>query len=267
MTSDILVLGERGQLASAFFGYHRFGRRSLDITNPTELIKFIAEWKPKVVINCSAYTNVDIPMEDWELSRKVNIEAVENLAKLSKTLGFKLIHISTDYVFDGAKMAPYTETDETRPLSHYGAQKEAAEELIQQYTDNYLIIRTSWLWSAGFNNMVTFFAKSENTKAIVDHIGCLTHVSTVKNAIEALINADAKGIYHVTDRGATTPYEIASYIRNKLKLSAAEPILAKSLNRPATRPQFSALDTSKIKSIIDLPHWQRSIDEHFIPIG
>ncbi len=202
-------------------------------------------------------------MSDWELSRKVNIEAVENLAKLSKTLGFKLVHISTDYVFDGAKMSPYTESDETRPLSFYGAQKQAAEEIIQELTDNYLIIRTSWLWSAGFNNMVTFFAKPENTKAIVDHIGCLTHVSTVVRAIKTLINKNAVGIYHVADRGLTTPFDVAEHIRSRLRLAKAEPILAKSLNRPATRPNYSVLNTSKIQSVIDLPHWQENIDEYY----
>lgn len=268
MNPRVLILGA-GQLGCSFGdSYSIFRKDALNITNYDRINRFLTSYNPDIVINAAAYTNVDIQVKDFKLAKEVNTVAVKNLAKMSRSLEFKLIQISTDYIFDGLKMAPYIETDQTCPLNFYGVMKEIAEEEVQEHSSDYLIIRTSWLWSSTGKNMVTFFAKPEPVKAIVDHISCLTHVSTVKDAIIKLIDMDAKGIYHVTDQGATTPYNVAKHIRRLWQRDSykTEPVLQKSLNRPATRPNYSVLDCSKIQSLgIELPTWKESLNAHFKP--
>lgn len=274
----IIVTGSPGQLGSAFKPWQVrsdiptvvFSKESFDITNPTHIENILLKkanhsWTiPSVLINCAAYTNVDIPLSDRELARNTNYLAVKGLVDACNKVNCKFVQISTDYVFDGAKMAPYVEEDAKNPLNEYGLFKSLAEDYIVENCNDYLIIRTSWLYGGkNARSMVNWILNTQQPQCIVDHIGKLTHVNTVVNAVKRLLELKEKGYYHVTDEEETFPYEIAKHIcqfKNKLPPKL---ILAQSLKRGDLRPKDSALDCTKVKSLgIKLNHWKQNLEEY-----
>jgi len=257
---NIIVLGGDGQLGSAFrfadFGY-TVNRDSVSIVNYNDVFERLPEFKPDIIINCAAMTDVDYCEEHREEAEAVNYHGVRNLVNLCKENDIKLVHISTDYVFDNKHDMPISETLLFNPINWYGHTKAKAEEYIISNLSNYLIIRTSWLYGHSrvvngiaepARNMVNFFINSACDKAVVDQISRLTNVKTVVDITKKLLEMEETGIFNVADGGSTTPFEVAEYISsNHFQVSNwVEPILSRSLHRKAARPKYSVLSTAKL---------------------
>lgn len=277
--NNILVTGGNGQLgselkelASNFTDYNFLFTdvSDLDITAHAKVRAFIENNNINVIINCAAYTAVDKAESEPELADAINHLAVANFAQIVKDKNIKLIHISTDYVFDGTNHKPYLETDTPNPQSVYGKTKLDGELAIQKVNHaNYIIIRTSWLYSRFGNNFVktiTKLAKDRDTlKVVFDQIGTPTYAKDLALALlELLPRNDVKGIYHFSNEGICSWYDFAiEVIRNQDIICKIFPVSFHEFPTKANRPSYSILDKSKIKSYgIRVPHWKDSLSEY-----
>jgi dTDP-4-dehydrorhamnose reductase len=285
MNSKILVTGANGQLGNEI---RRICRNfpglefiftdvdMLDITNPDAVSVFMEASKPAIVVNCAAYTNVDGAEENVKNVRKINSLAPQVLAAACAMQDAFLIHISTDYVFDGESTNPYTEEDETNPISVYGNSKLEGEEKIKTVFDNYLIIRTSWMYSEFGHNFVRSIialAKERESLTIVnDQIGSPTYARDLANCIidiiiKSILNPKAylPGIYHYANQGTCTWYDFAQEILNITGIKGCKLIPVSTDQYPAVakRPKYSVLDTSKVRESfgIGIPNWRDSLRE------
>jgi dTDP-4-dehydrorhamnose reductase len=285
MNSKILVTGANGQLGNEI---RRLCRNfpglefiftdvdMLDITNPDAVSVFMEASKPAIVVNCAAYTNVDGAEVNVKNVRKINSLAPQVLAAACAMQDAFLIHISTDYVFDGEATEPYTEDDETNPISVYGNSKLEGEEKIKTVFDNYLIIRTSWMYSEFGHNFVRSIlalAKERDTLEIVnDQIGSPTYARDLANCIidiiiKSILNPKAylPGIYHYANQGVCSWYEFASEILNIAGIKSCKliPVSTEQYPAVAKRPKYSVLDTSKVRESfgIGIPNWRDSLRE------
>ncbi len=274
-SSNILVIGSTGQVASclkdAIIGNNnRFlfvGRPDFDISSYSQLTKVIEEFKPNLIINASAYTAVDKAEDEAELAYKINAEAVENLAIICQEKDIVLIHLSTDYVFDGNKISGYSETDQTNPLSVYGKSKLAGEESIRRHLPKHIIIRTSWVFSQYGTNFVKTMCRLAHEKDVLqvvsDQKGCPTYAGNIASVILKITSSILSnrtgssgiwGTYHYSDSPVMTWYEFASEIfsildqQYKLPVPKLIPITTAQYPTKATRPFNSVLDCSLIKS-------------------
>ena len=278
--SNILVTGSNGQLGSEIRvvssdsknRYFFTDIAELDITDIQAIDKFVAENNIRLVINCAAYTNVDKAEDDVETANKINNEAAANLAKVSKNHGLTLIHISTDYVFDGTKNTPYTENDVTSPLGVYGQTKLAGEQAVLNSGCHYLIIRTSWLYSSFGNNFVKTMRKltteKETLKVVFDQAGTPTYAADLAAAIVYIIENEKQngneGIYHFSDEGVCSWYDFAIEIRNQFgNVCDIQPCHSDEFPAKVKRPNFSVLDKTKIKETFNLqiPYWKYSLEK------
>jgi len=284
MNSKILVTGANGQLGNEL---RRLCRNypglefiftdvdMLDITNPDAVSVFMEASKPAMVINCAAFTDVDGAEENVKQARKVNSLAPQVLAAACAMQNAFLIHISTDYVFDGESSKPYKEDDETNPLSVYGSSKLEGEEKIKTVFDDYLIIRTSWMYSEfghNFLRTILSLAKEKDKLEVVnDQIGSPTYARDLANCIidiiiKSILNPKAylPGVYHYANQGECSWYEFAKEI---VKQSGLEceilPVDSTKVPRPAKRPKYTVLDTSKVRQNfgIGIPNWRDSLKE------
>lgn len=279
---NILVTGANGQLGAAlkkvlpdmldakfFFVAHS----GLDITDAESVNRFILANDISHIVNCAAYTNVDRAEEDKSACSSVNSQGVKNLAVAADNYGAKIIHISTDYVFDGRSYKPYTESDKVNPISHYGASKRAGETALLALAPESVIIRTSWLYSPDrTNNFVARILQNAKTgatiKVVADQIGSPTNSYNLANAIsKILLNQQwFPGIYHFCDAGVCSRYDFAKAIVFLAGIDNVDivPISTDTnfSNQPtAERPYFSVLDTSKIRLTYGIitPHWFDSL--------
>lgn len=279
----IFVAGKKGMLASDLTPFLESKGEvkggdlpDFDITDINRISNELAEFRPDLVINCAAYTAVDKAEEEAETAYGVNGSGAENLAVVCRELESKLIHISTDFVFDGKKNRPYNENDTPNPLSVYGKSKLEGETKIQEVTDRYLIVRTSWLYGqAGGNFVKTIIrlAKEREELGIVfDQVGTPTYTADLAAGIIELIDKDVRGIYHFSNEGVCSwydfAYEVISNLREKgeiMKLKRLKPILSKEYPTPAARPPYSVLDKSKYKTSTsnDIPHWRDGLRRFF----
>lgn len=278
--SNILVTGSNGQLGSEIRvlssdsknRYFFTDIAELDITDIQAIDKFVAENNIHLVINCAAYTNVDKAEDDVETANKINNEAAANLAKVTKNHGLTLIHISTDYVFDGTKNTPYTENDVTSPLGVYGQTKLAGEQAVLNSGCHYLIIRTSWLYSSFGNNFVKTMRKltteKETLKVVFDQAGTPTYAADLAAAIVYIIENEKQngneGIYHFSDEGVCSWYDFAIEIRNQFgNVCDIQPCHSDEFPAKVKRPNFSVLDKTKIKETFNLqiPYWKDSLEK------
>ncbi len=284
----IVVFGKTGQLGWEFqhtlrnFGETiSLGHEDLDVSNIWAVQKTLSELKPNIIINASAYTEVDLAEKESEQAMKVNAVAPAIMAEMARKLDSLFIHFSTDYVFDGKNNKPYSEKDSTNPLNMYGRSKLAGEENIVQAGDAYLILRTSWVYSLRGNSFVNkvlgWARKNETLKIVNDQIGNPTWASELARATGLIFSQNNKdlfesvkekrGIYHLAGSGYTSRYEWAKHIiandPNKAEqiIKTIEPVSSDEFPAPAARPLFSALDCSKFKGIfkISLPHWEESL--------
>ena len=277
--SNILVTGANGQLGSElkdlFLLYPNdtftfTDVAELDITNQQLVKECIVKNEINVIINCAAYTAVDKAEEQFELSNKINHLAVKNFASIAKEYNIKLIHISTDYVFDGTNHVPYQETDKSNPQSVYGQTKLDGELAIQKINPaNTIIIRTSWVYSNYGNNFVkTMLRLGKERKelgVIVDQIGTPTYARDLaKTILEIFPKIQNKNVelFHFSNEGACSWYDFASAIFElkgiNVKVNAIETY---QYPTAAKRPYYSVLNKSKIRDQfeIDIPYWRDSL--------
>jgi dTDP-4-dehydrorhamnose reductase len=279
--NNIVVTGSNGQLGSELkalaqiysdYNFYFTDSKELDITNHEAVNQFIKTNKISVIINCAAHTAVDKAETDVELSKKLNHLAVENFGNIAKANNIKLIHISTDYVFDGTNYMPYSEKDKTNPQSVYGNTKLAGEQALQEINpENSIIIRTSWVYSSFGNNFVKTMLRLANERkelgVIVDQIGTPTYARDLAKVILEIIpkvkNENVE-VYHFSNKGVSSWYDFAKAIFDikgiEIKLNAIE---TSQYPTAAKRPFYSVLNKNKIENTfqIEIPNWRDSLKE------
>lgn len=277
---NILVTGCNGQLGNELRlvveekdnvnWYYYTDLPELDITNKTAASTFLESNEIDIIVNCAAYTNVDKAEDDKETADLINHIGVKNLAEACKERNGFLIHISTDYVFDGTKNTPYVETDETKPLGVYGETKLRGENAIINSGCEYVIIRTSWLYSAFGKNflktMQKLTAEKESIKVVFDQLGTPTYAGDLANVVYTIIRKeyfDGKNqIYHYSNEGVCSWYDFAVAISETSGNGChVQPCHSDEFSSKVTRPSFSVLDKTKIKTIfnIEIPYWKESM--------
>lgn len=224
--------------------------KTLDITNEKQVMDFICDVKPDLVINSAAYTDVDGCESNQELAYNVNGEGVKNLSLACREVDCPLVHISTDYIFNGKNTRPWVEDDEIGPISIYGKSKLKGEEYIQEILDKFFIVRTAWLYGInGKNFPKTMLELAENHSQITvvyDEVGTPTYTPDLAYGISKLIETDYYGIYHLTNSGNCSWCEFAKYIFEIADVDVEViPVTASEFARPAPRPSYSVLENKK----------------------
>lgn len=273
----ILITGANGQLGQVIRTILSteeaiFKGRELDITDIEALREFVSNHKIEAIINTAAYTAVDLAETESALAFHINSLGVRNLALISQEFGIKLIHISTDYVFDGTNYKPYAEQDITNPMSVYGKSKLEGEKAVLELAYSAYIIRTSWLYSGfgkNFLTNITRLAQERDSLSIVaDQIGTPTYALDLAKAILELIptlQPQTKQILHYSNQGVASWYDFAYEIINLQQIDCKlTPIPTTSYPTPATRPYYSVLDKTLVTSLLQspIPHWKTSLTQH-----
>lgn len=299
---NILVTGSNGQVGSELkelsskypYKFYFSDKKELDITNIHDVRKYIIENNIDTIINCAAYTAVDKAESEPELANKINHLAVGHLAQIAKDNNIKLVHISTDYLFDGQNHKPYIESDTSNPQNVYGQTKMDGENAMLAINPaNSIIVRTSWVYSSyGANfvkTMLRLGKEKESLGVIYDQIGTPTYAADLAKAILDIlpcISNNTVEIYHYTNEGVVSWYDFAKEIMKMAKLdckinpiesseylalNADTPVPKGKVGRPtpATRPHYSLLSKSKIKKefSLDIPYWKESLKECLIKLG
>ena len=280
----VLITGSNGQLGSEIkelaANYKKIDfvfkdLPDLDICNFNLLQSFIIDNKINAVINCAAYTAVDKAEEDEEIAEKVNSTGVLNLVSALKRVNGKLIHISTDYVFDGDHFSPYKESDPVNPIGVYGKTKRAGELAVINSAIDSIVIRTSWLYSSFGSNfvktMLLLGSEQENLDVIFDQVGTPTYARDLANTCLQILcentseNISKNGnLYHYSNEGVTSWYDFAISIMELGGVNCkVNPIQTKDYPTLAKRPQYSVLNKSKIKTDfkIEIPYWRDSLKD------
>ncbi|HIZ26402.1 MAG TPA: dTDP-4-dehydrorhamnose reductase [Candidatus Barnesiella merdipullorum] len=283
MSKKILITGANGQLGhemrNILEGDSRFeciftDVAELDICDADAVNRAVAENRVDYIVNCAAYTQVDKAEDNVELCRKINAGAVENLARAAASCGARMIHVSTDYVFNGRGYRPYTEDMTPEPQSVYGSTKLEGEQALQSLCPQSVIIRTAWLYSPYGNNfvktMMRLGTERDELSVVADQIGTPTCAADLARAILAVLTAETfvPGIYHFSDEGACSWYDFTVAIHRLARISCrVKPIRSDEYPSRAHRPFYSVLDKSKIKQTygITIPHWYESLS-HCIEI-
>lgn len=252
----ILITGAYGMLGSDLrevLKSHELiatGSGDLDITDKETVIKFIRDNSPEFVINAAAYTAVDDCETHYDDAYAVNATGPENLAIACSELDIPLVHISTDYVFDGSKTTPLLEDDKLGPQSAYGKTKLEGEKLIQENCKKFFILRTAWLYGVNGANFVATMlnlSKEHDEVAVVyDQVGSPTFSLDLARAISQLLNSDKYGIYHLTNQGECSWCEFSRYIFKSAGVDIkVNPVTTEEFPRPAPRPSYSVLSNEK----------------------
>jgi dTDP-4-dehydrorhamnose reductase len=280
--TKILVTGKNGQLGNelqsvaAAHPQYEFvftDREELDIADKNQVKDFFSRNKFDYIINCAAYTAVDKAEADYLKAEQINTKALEYIAQEIAESKTTLVHISTDYVFNGNGCKPYVETDKTDPQSTYGKSKLGGEEKALKYHEGTFIIRTSWVYSAFGNNfvktMLKLGAEKDKLNVVYDQVGAPTYAKDLAKAILTMIykiETDnlfyQPGIYHYANEGVTSWYDFALEIMQMAGLKCkVSPILSIDYPTPAKRPHFSVMHKKKIKDNfgIEIPHWKESL--------
>ena len=294
MTAPILVTGGSGQLATALaevdpthgLTVHRVGRPTLDFDRPASIAEVFAMSAPLLVVNAAAYTAVDTAEDAMEVAFRANRDGPAELARLCEAAGIPLIHVSTDYVFDGLKGAPYVETDPTAPQGVYGASKLAGENAVLATCARAIVLRTSWVYSSTGRNFVrTMLAAGQRNsplRVVADQTGCPT---SAPDLAQAVLGVAARlmtggwqdryaGIYHAAGTGATTWHQLAiatfeAAARHGMAMPTVAPIATDEWPTRAKRPPDSRLECGKLSDVfgLQLPPWRdglvRTVDAIF----
>lgn len=282
----ILVLGGKGQLAGQIqsiiqnkqsdFGklddilsqceFKFTGHDKLDITSYKKVEEYIEKYKPYALINCAAYTNVDKCESDYDTAFKVNAVGARNLAVACEKFKIKLLHVSTDYVFNGKGNTPFKECDIANPQSVYGATKLLGEQYVREFCSRYFIIRTAWLYGEYGKNFVYTIMKVAKEKGHLDVVddqrGNPTYAEDLAYHILKLVLTDEYGIYHCTGNGECSWYDFACKIVEYAGINASvSKITSDKLNRAAKRPSYSALDNMMLRCTIGdkMRNWQDAL--------
>ncbi|WP_043318827.1 dTDP-4-dehydrorhamnose reductase [Microbulbifer sp. HZ11] len=280
----ILVTGKNGQLgqqlqkqAPAHTTVIAHGRDTLDVADKEQVFAVLQQAQPDLVINAAAYTAVDKAESEVEQAHAINAQGPENLALACRELGIRLIHVSTDFVFDGQQPQPYCPEAPRNPLSVYGQSKARGEEAIERILPEAITVRTAWVYDRDGGNFVNTMLRLMNDRdqlgVLADQIGTPTWAGTLAQCIFALAaNDGAKGIYHCTDAGVASWYDFAVAIYEEGKAAGLiakekpvqiKPITTADYPTPAVRPAYSVLDKSRLveDSGIELNHWRQVLRE------
>ena len=276
----ILLIGNKGQVGqeleetlTSLGEVIGINRQHLDLNQVTLIPQFIENVKPNIIVNATAYTAVDRAESEPETAYNINAVAPRMMAEAAQKLGALILHISTDYVFDGKKNTPYTEENITNPLGIYGRSKLAGEENIQQICDRHLILRTAWVYGVyGKSNfvktMLRLGSERPTIRVVCDQVGSPTWARDIADAITQLLAVDVTGIYNFTDSGVASWYdfavaifEMAKQMGFPLQVEQVLPITTAEYPTPAQRPAYSVLSTKKISDVINkpVPYWRDSL--------
>jgi dTDP-4-dehydrorhamnose reductase len=272
----ILIAGSGGQLGSEFI--RAFANSDYECIAPDESSfsitdfggtkKIVAELKPDIIINCAAYNAVDDAEEKQDAAYGVNRDAVKNLAEISRDAGIFLVHYGTDYVFDGAKMDFYTEDDIPNPVGVYGKSKLEGENMVREILENYLVFRLSWVFGMGKQNFLyklsQWAEKNRVLKISADEVSVPTYTGHIVEATLAALKRGITGLYHLTNSGYASRYELARYYIEKTgRSNLVIPVPMSTFPVKAKRPGFSAMSNQKIcrELGISLPHWKEGVDK------
>lgn len=274
MTTKVLVTGAKGQLGQCIQSIaHQYptlnflfvDKQQMDITNIIQISEFFKTHKVDWCINCAAYTAVDQAENHKEEAYQINVLGTRNIAQICQEYDVKLIHISTDFVFDGLKTSPYTERDATNPINVYGETKLKGELEVKAHCASHFIIRTSWLYSEfGHNFMKTMLrlaSERDILRVVNDQIGSPTYALDLAEALLHIIQKDKDhyGVFHYSNQGQISWFEFAKTIFELVNHHIVlEQILTKDYPTLATRPLYSVLDTSKISEAfnLEIPFWK-----------
>lgn len=277
----ILITGSNGQLGNELnelsgeypdYEFLYTDEKELDITNEVHIDEFLASHNIDVIINCAAFTAVDKAECEEDIAFLINSTATGFLAEASAKHGALLVHISTDYVFDGKAYLPYVETNETNPISAYGRTKYAGELAVHQFASKAIIIRTSWLYSRFGNNFVKTMRKYAKERGLLnvvyDQIGTPTYArdlaKTILEILPSAVMASGVDVFHYSNEGVASWYDFAKAIIEESKINCIiNPINSKYYNQAAPRPFYSVLDKSKIKErfSLEIPYWRDSLKD------
>ncbi len=281
----VLVTGANGQLGSALqqqaaTSTHQFvfaTRAMLPIENEAAVQAFFNQHHFDICINCAAYTAVDKAEAESETAMLINSHGVANIAKACQLHHTALIHISTDYVFDGKGIAPYTEDQPTAPVNAYGISKHEGEQMALQFCKRTIIIRTAWVYAAHGHNflltMLRLMKEKVQLNVVNDQLGCPTYANDLADALLHIISTPLEnqwGIYHYCNSGVTTWYDFAAAISRMTGSSCQiNPIPASAYPTPAQRPAYSVLNTSKIQNrfALTIPAWEDGLERCLRAIG
>ena len=276
----ILVTGANGQLGrETVLMLQKAGqeviattRQELDFSSPENITSIIANHQANWVINCAAYTQVDKAESDQKLAFVVNRDAAKAIAEGVKLYGGKLLHVSTDYVFDGRQSQAYKEDDATQPLGVYGQSKFEGEQAIREVLPEAIILRTAWVYGIHGHNFVKTIlrlaAEREVLSVVDDQIGTPSWTADIAQAMLTLIQKDITGTCHFTNEGVASWYDFAVAILEfgknlgyPVKTQKIIPIPSSQYPTPAPRPAFTVLSKEKIRKLLgyDIPHWQASL--------
>lgn len=246
------------------------GVKALDITDVDAVLKMVEETKPEVIINCAAHTNVDACETQWDLAYKINAIGPRNLSIAASKAGAKMIHVSTDYVFEGNGTRPYTEFDEPNPVSAYGKTKLEGENFVKAFADKYFILRTAWLYGEGKNFVKTMLRLAEThdeVSVVSDQLGSPTSAVELAKMIHYLEPTENYGVFHATCEGDTNWAEFAEAIfkragKNTKVNHVTSEQYAKMNPASANRPAYSILDNYMLRLTSDfkMADWQDALD-------
>jgi len=277
----VLISGSNGQVGHALqtissdndnYNYVFLTREQLNLADESTIVKIFERYQPSWFVNCAAYTAVDKAENDQETAFAVNGESVGEIARQCNKYNTRLIHISTDYVFNGRGTKPYLEDEKTEPVNYYGYTKWIGEKLaLENNPGATVIIRTSWVYSYHGNNfvktMLRLMKERSEIRVVSDQVGSPTYAFDLAEAILKIVSGDnhyQPGIYHFSNKGIISWYDFASAIRDMAGLSCrVQPISTEEYPTPARRPAYSAMNTDKISSTyhIMLKDWKESLKE------
>lgn len=245
---------------------------TLDITNPVAVMNLVQNIKPEIIINCAAFTAVDLCESEKERAYRINAIGAKNLAIAANDFDAKFVQVSTDYVFDGEGKMPYTEKDVPNPQSVYGSTKLEGEKFVQDICAKYFIVRTAWLYGDGKNfvkTMIRLMEEHKDIRVVNDQYGSPTSAMELAKAIVRLMDTEEYGIYHGVCDGGTNWYEFAKEIFKQLGSNVkVTPIETSEYPTPAKRPTYSILNNNKLKELgIHLKPWREALQEYILDEG
>jgi dTDP-4-dehydrorhamnose reductase len=269
----LIVFGANGQLGHALervaeargLTCYSFDRQSVDITEPAMVTDALSRSEPGLVVNAAAYTAVDRAESEEQRAFAINCEGARNIAEACAQLGRPLVHVSTDYVFDGSKSGAYVETDPVAPMSAYGRSKEAGERAVREACAHAMIFRTSWVYGIEGTNfvktMLRLSRERDTLRVVNDQHGCPTFADDLAVAIISAAACFEPGTYHVAGTGQTTWFGLASEIFRNKSMPQVLPITTAEYPTPAQRPANSVLDCTRARTVLDveLPDWKNGL--------
>jgi dTDP-4-dehydrorhamnose reductase len=274
----IVIAGSKGQLGSdcmVLFAndYELVGvdLDEIDIRDYGDVERVLGDVTPDAIVNCAAYTNVDAAESDREAAWQLNVQGPRNLATAAKKYGSLLIHVSTDYVFDGKKEVPhtYTEDDVPNPTSHYGVTKLEGERAVCEAADGYIIVRPAWMYGIHGGNFFKTMLRlalrnpTKEIKVVNDQFGSPTWSYSLARQIRKLIEVKGQGIYHTTSEGYCTWYEAAEYFLEQMGIEhTIRPCTTEEYPTPAQRPRNSILKNARLQeeNVDTMAHWKSDMD-------